>query len=413
MGRVARALLCSSLACSIATAAGTPDADAVRQALALLHEDGAGPAACRERLAGLARGAADTLLEALAFPEAFVAENGPGLGNEARAILVDLLRERPEGEVVPLLHGILRRDLPFEAQRPLIEITGWLGDASSPEPLLELVARMPAERRQLRTIQRELESALAEILRRHPEAGLQLAVSAAKLELPLQCTAARALGAAGDCQGLAGLERLLGRSPELDRAALDALCELDPTDPDCLRDVLGLLAWHLASPDPGARLRAATAAGRHGGAGELEALLLLLEDPDGQVRAGARQALRRISGLDFGSAAGPWSAWQRRERQWYDARAAELLRLAAEDEPAQAYQALRELAGHPLYRRELASCMGPVVARRESDVAQAACCVLGRLGGPAAVAPLEALLADERPEVARAAASALAALGRG
>ena len=113
---------------------------------------GAGPeerAAGRERLSALADAAAPTLVEALALPEAF-ADGGPGLDGAAEELLVDALRERPPVEVVSVLHEILRRDLPFDSQRRLIRVTGFLGDASSTGPLLALVAAMAPARRQLR-----------------------------------------------------------------------------------------------------------------------------------------------------------------------------------------------------------------------------------------------------------------------
>jgi hypothetical protein len=57
--------------------------------------------------------------------------------------------------------------------------------------------------------------------------------------------------------------------------------------------------------------------------------------------------------------------------------------------------------------------MAPALEPREEELARAACGALARLGGPAAVASLEAALADERAEVARAAEQALRAIARG
>ena len=312
-----------------------------------------------------------------------------------------------------MLHEILLRDLPDESERRLIHVTGLLGDASSAGALLDLVAAMEPARRQLRSIQRELEAALAEILRRHPEACVPLAVSSEGLEPGLQISVARALGSAGGGPALAGLERMPGRSLELDRAVLEAVGRLDPADPDCLHGCAGLLSWHLTASDAEVRRFAAASLARHGGVEQVDGLTALLDDPDARVRRAARHALAGIARIDLGAEPGDWNAWLARERLWYRDQAPALLQEVAAGEPASAFEALRELSAHALFRRELAALLAPVVDLPDAALAGAACRALARLGGPAAIAPLEAALHDVRADVARAAEVALQGLVRG
>jgi HEAT repeat protein len=388
-----------------------PHRDELLDTLALLEQPGPEQrAACGERLSSLARAAAPTLVEALALPEAFAGGQGPGSGAGAEEALVAALRERPAAEVLPALHGILRRDLPFESERRLIRVMGLLGDASSTAALLDLVAAMAPARRQLHAIQRELEAALAQILRRHPEACAPLAVASERREIALQACIARALGSAGGGPALASLERMAGRSLELDRAVLEAVGRLDPADPDCLSGCAALLTWHLTSGDADARRTAAASLARHGGVEQVDGLTALLDDPDPRVRRAAQHALAEIARMDLGGQPGDWSAWLARERLWYQERTPALLAEASAGAADRAFEALRELSSHPLFRRDLAEPLAALLERRDPGLASAACRALARLGGPAAIAPLESALEDERADVAQAAEAALAIL---
>ena len=395
--------------------AGSPSHEAqVSAALATLR-DGEAEAgtACRQRLSALGRSAVPTLLTFLLDPYHAQDEQGPLVGPDAQQALIEVLGAYPQSLVLPELHAQLEDVDALEDRRRCVKLLGRLGGASSVEPTLALVAGMEPVRRQMHTIQRELQSTLALVLERHPEAYGTLLATVEDLEPLLQATVARAIGAAGGGQGLAVLERLMGRTVELDRAALEAVGQLDPTDPACLDGCAGLLSWHLNSDDVESRRFATASMARHGGVDQLDALLSLLEAPDARVRRNAHLAVRSITGLDLGTSPEPWAAWLQRELAWYEHSSPGLLETAAQGDAGAAFKAMRELSEHRLFRRELAEQLAPVLSRPEEVLAVAACGALGRLGGPAAVAPLEDTLDDRREAVARAAATALGTLSQG
>jgi HEAT repeat protein len=207
------------------------------------------------------------------------------------------------------------------------------------------------------------------------------------------------------------LTALMGRSEEVDLAALEALGRMSARDPRALTGEPAEAARvHLISLDPRVRHQAAIAVGRLRDTGSVSDLIGLLEDTDSRVRRSAHWALREITGLGLPPDARRWSQYLINELSWYEEQGGDLVSTAKSADTFAAVDALRQLSDHPFHRRSVTQQIASVTGHSDETVAAAACSAIARLGDPLAVQPLIAALRDPREPVRVAAWRALQSL---
>jgi hypothetical protein len=257
-------------------------------------------------------------------------------------------------------------------------------------------------------VEEDLESALADLIRRRPDALDELRGALFALDDGAQRAAVRAVGGAGRARGVGILVDLVGRRAELDSLLLAELARLGPiADPDAAR-VAALRIHHHLSDDHGGLARAAvTALGRLGDSEPVPEMIELLASDDAGLARTAHTALRELTGLELRAAVGPWRAWYREQRDWSDAHLDAQLDALGTGSPAEVLEALRELSTHPLERHLIAAEAALVLDRPEPALRAAAARALERLRSRAALEALAFALPDPDPTVAAAVHRAL------
>ncbi|MCB9914134.1 MAG: HEAT repeat domain-containing protein [Planctomycetes bacterium] len=255
---------------------------------------------------------------------------------------------------------------------------------------------------------REVQEALRERLQRVPRDARRLEELVDDAAPQLVLLMVRAAGQAPSSDAAEFLTNRLEESEGLDLVLLAELGRVlsvlqEPADPIVEQRV----AWLLESADPAMRREASLAAGRLELRESTGRLIDLLEDEDASVRANAAWSLQRITARRDKGDADRWRRWYAAEVGWWSDGAQQAFTTLRGSDLRQVGAALRELAGHRLYRHQIAEVVVGLLVREEPWLVQLACATLGSLRSGLAVAPLRALLDHEDEGVRKAAAEAL------
>ena len=209
-------------------------------------------------------------------------------------------------------------------------------------------------------------------------------------------------------ESLGTLASFLGATNEMDTLVLGAIARsADSIEEPIEERIKQLVRIQLTGPNERLRRAAARAAASVEDYGALPELLEMLESREPDVRDDAHRALRQLTRLGFRADPLQWNTWYAQELDWREQRY-ETLRLSLDDPDASVVKrAIAELAGHRLYRHELAAVLGTCLDRPEPDVVRMACEGLAQLESPVAVPGLAACLENPAPRVREAALAAL------
>lgn len=338
--------------------------------------------------------------------------DGPLLDDEREALLYDLLRAWPRDRVVEKLVETLGTGTPDIYDAMLVtRLIGEIGDSRALGEVIDLLARIDPVHLRRPYVMSTSVAAIRGLLGRDEFAYAVLAGRLHKVDDVLLPQLARALGDLGDLEAVPLLEKLLGRTEELDLLVLDALGR-----PSIQAAVLGegsharAVRPSLASTSQRVRRQAAVSLGRLHDAPSASDLVDMLEDLDPGVRRAALEALQALAGTRWDSGPERWTDWLTSERTWLEERAGELAEQARSTEGGDAVAAIRELSSHRLYRDEVSALLAPGLRSSDDNIATATCLALMRIGAPRAVPDLVEALADPREPVRLAANQALARL---
>jgi HEAT repeat protein len=187
----------------------------------------------------------------------------------------------------------------------------------------------------------------------------------------------------------------VGTEERRDVVLLGRLVEgVSPFDDRNRRAVLERAQAALEARSPALRRMAARCLGELQDEESCRALIGLLEDPDRGVRASAHQALQTLSGVTLAPQRDLWSAWWRGEQEWWDSRSFPALEALHKGSESRVLAAIRELAGHRLYRRRLTDELVAVLKYDQVALRSAACAALGQLECERALPHLRGALED-------------------
>ena len=167
---------------------------------------------------------------------------------------------------------------------------------------------------------------------------------------------------------------------------------------------------YLEHHDPSLVAVAVGACGSLGDDGAVPVLIRLLEHSSERVRAGAFDALERITGLAFGKAAERWSSWHVSEVRWWETKAESLLIRVEHGHGLEFVRASREALEHRLYRDRIAQAFARALQNGRGDERLLACRALAQLRSPMAVPSLVECLEREDPKLRESAWQALRAI---
>ena len=330
-----------------------------------------------------------------------------------KAVLYDALAAWPMDLVVEGVARRARAESGFGAKLAAIGILGRVGDADALEHILAILFAVDPAHLRRTFVQRQLEQAIGAIAARDSRCPWVIARRLDDSPEDLWPILARALGHSLRQGGVPVLERMLGRSRELDALVLELVPRADVRDQWALREeTAGIVRRYLNDPEPRLRRQAAVSIGRLHDVESIETLIGMLQDREPGVSAAALHGLRSMSGLSWGADGERWSEWLRQESEWVEA---ELPRLEQDvsGPPASAVAALREISYHPLFQGRAARAPAAALEHADPAVAAFACSVLARLESACALPYLTEALRHSDETVRLAAHHALESITPG
>lgn len=257
-------------------------------------------------------------------------------------------------------------------------------------------------------LEQAFERSLAYLLVDAPDAGRTLRARARSLPPELRANAARALSAAGLGDDLWTLVQWLGHERALDVQVLSsvaaiALRSLPPFDDY----VVGSVRPLLESDDVPTSAAAARALGALEDPLAVPALVDRLGSAHADVRAAARQALQRVSGLDLGPDELRWRSWLSGEERWWSDELPGVLEDLRGGDGSAVAAAVNAVSRHRLYREELGAVLVDLLRDASGDRRWMACVALRQLGARGSAPELVDCLADDDERVRREAWQAL------
>jgi hypothetical protein len=266
------------------------------------------------------------------------------------------------------------------------------GTARTTRAALTAVSGLGDSWRRRTHVQLELERAVAAGLARDPACAVELGASVDTLPAELLPAVARGIGRTLRPAGVSLLERLLGRSVELDQVVLAELAGVDLRDRQALRGHLAArLRPYLAHADPRLRKQAALSLGRLHDFASVPRLIALLADQGAPAQA-ALHALQLVADDAERVEAGRWQEWHRTESAWLETVLPLLEPEVRAMNPRRPAAALRELERHAHLRDEIAPLVVAALGHADPAVAQRACALAARGRCDAALAALLRLL---------------------
>jgi len=308
-----------------------------------------------------------------------------------------------EGESVPWAPTV-------ETRQAVLRVLGALGSADG----LELVWRISASFGDLSlsypSVRNGVRGALTDILRADPRAWRLVGERRERLEPFERGLVLEALQETERAEGAALALALLGQTsqPEDMVRLVGVLARLEELHPTELAGTTVRELAHCWLRLPASERRTAAAClARTADPEAVGTLLELLEENDGRARRIALAGLSELCGLRVGEDSATWRAWLERERAWWNEHAEELCLRVGEDDPAAASDALRELARHRLFRRDLAQRVAAGLTDQPTATALQSCRLLSTLDSRAALAGLVRVLDSEPSAVVEAALRSL------
>lgn len=332
----------------------------------------------------------------------------PSLDPRQRELLVEALQAWPEEPCIQAVLGALGQDPTLSERMSSVRLLGSFGGGRAVAPMCAIVRELAVGERSHPSIAREIEDALAGLLRRDAMAFGYLRQELQRADNSLVECMVGALGKVPSSDSGWLLERLLGRNAKLDASVLEAYGMQGPFVERCLDGTCSAAVRRYTS-DSDAKLRrhAVVALGRLGDTSVAPDLVRGLDDPDRRVRGASLWSLRLMTGLGWSADVERWEQHMQREEDWYKSTFPGLADDFLDADAARARSALHKTAEHVWMRHETVPRMERALDHEAPAVPIAMCEALTRLGGPEAMGVLRKASDHSRREVREAAQRAI------
>jgi hypothetical protein len=314
------------------------------------------------------------------------------------------------GHIRRFLERQLIKDTSRTSRVTVLKVLGAIGIADDLEYAVGVAA--PGGRPLSGRVRSALTQAIERVLRRDPAAFR----AAERFLFAPRPTAGgafvRAIGATGGPEEMAMLARLLSFSSAHDTVVIAAIGQigrrsLHPLD----ASVLERVREFLGANDVQVVREAVLACGNLEDYGAIGPLIDRLAHEDDSVRMVTRWALKRITGVSFGSEVRSWQRWLEEETAWFENEARPRMdALEESDDSARIGEALGALAVRRFRRDEIAIAMTAALEHESPEVRRLVCDALRQLGSTAGVLSLVDALEDHDEGVVNHAWAALKAL---
>ncbi len=329
------------------------------------------------------------------------------LSDPQRELLLGALESWPAQRALERIEHELELGVTLDRTWAAIHVWSVLGTPEHWERGAALATEHLSSKRRTELLENALELAAQRLVRRRPESFRVFADAYARIDPRLRLHLILGAGAGGDARASELFAHVLATDPAHAPAAIAQAQRMgrscDARTHEALCDALRA---QLTSDSTTVRNGAARALGAQRDWRSIEALIALLDDPDGSVRASAEWSLKKATGLQWREAAA-WRAWHSSEVRWREERMDLVIDRLSTSSPKQIVSALQEAAFHPLFSSESAPWAVDALQSSSAQVRSTAAEALGRLDSPLAYPALIAALQDGAPEVVSAAHASL------
>lgn len=330
-----------------------------------------------------------------------------------RQTLLASLSTWPPKEVSRRILSRLTSSATIEELLVAVKLHGEFATSACLSNVFDLLARIESVHYQRPYVRSLLATALASICDRDSAAVSALREGYANWPGELQGIAVDALANCDEPQAVLCLVTLLEAGSPQAQNLLRALSSPKPRHADALQQpVLEVLRPYLQHAERALVREAACALGRWRDETAIETLIDMCAGTDAGLARVAECALYDISGIKLAGGSDGWEVWWSREQRWYHEALPSTLNRLQSDQAGQVVAALRELAEHRPYFRELAPHIQALLSDANAAVALAASAALTRLNALQALPDWAELLDDSRELLRQAAHRALLDLGR-
>lgn len=332
------------------------------------------------------------------------------LSEPQREILLAALARRPVNSVISALDRRLELAHDCAGRLLAVRVLGAVGSAQSLERVVNL-ALAAEETEPSASIEAALRRASASILLRDVQAFGNLEQLLPRAPQALRTTLVQSAGDTQDTRGLPILSRALALQADLAPVVAAQVSRIGRSlDVKVNQDVAERLRGALQSNDPGVQRTVALALGELRDEHSIPTLIELLDSGDPGLSRNVAEALRRCTGLEFGTDAARWRRWYSQERSWFARDELAALRDLQSRDPAKVSTALHEIGRRRTERDALASEVIEVLRRAESALRAQACDTLAALGSSVALPALVERLASDVPFCSQSAWRALCSI---
>ena len=329
-----------------------------------------------------------------------------------RDMILNALERAGRERVLPSTDELFAAAPAADADFLALQVLGAVGSARDFERLLQHALdpdrTLLAERERL-----AFERAATRMLARDPETYEQLLRHAPNARPELLPSLLFAAGAARDPRGLAFVQQVLDRQPDLARIAISQVRLIGPSlSVQRNEELLRRVRPYLRPEEKETCQAAALALAELGDAESIPALLELLEHDSAGIRENALWALQRATGMSFPLDARIWTEWYEGELAWLADEAPGLIQQLSASDTSKVAEALKALTRHRLHRHQLAQRIGDELPRVSDELRVLICKTLGRLESPYAIPALLDAAEDRHVPLSIAAFEALLAVTR-
>ena len=326
-------------------------------------------------------------------------------------VVVGALARFRRGDIGRRIEPLLAPSSRLEARRAGFRLLGMVGERTDLVLLCQALCSPDPEADPDREEARLFQVSVAEILKRD-----ELAIQQVRSHLHAGTPALRfhlfgALARTGSAAALGILSAELSARPEETAYLLSESAKLAGTVPLPIDEaVTASFRLHLHSDDAGIVRSAAECLGRSQDVESVYDLVELLGHPNPDTARTVLEALRRVTGAGLLADKERWRGWLLTEAVWYAESFSRLESVFGGTNPLDKMAAVQELAGHALYRAEIAHLFERALPGESAPLLAAACAALRQTEAGMAVPFLEDCVSHPSPEVAREARSALETL---
>ncbi len=313
----------------------------------------------------------------------------PWMIDRRQDILVNALKRLSNADVVAAIRSRAAEQPSVDRTLFTARVLGRIGGLNAILAIESLAPTLDGIQWQRPYVVNIFEESLVAIANEDPKHVKRLGEALARAEVRVAPVFARAIASPQKPSAVPLLLRAVGRDRDLDLCIMTELAKFgDRGDTSGSTGEISRLRSYCESTDPGVRRCAAQALAKLGDEDSLGPIIAMLDSRNALTIQTAEKCLTTLTGLALGRDSKPWNAWRERELEWFETHHQRLLEEIASNDVTRVADAIREFAGHRLFRHQAAEAISPLIVQADAELQRQACIALGLFGSGRGLTPL-------------------------